>query len=143
MGLTSAGAWFQYIIAQVILQGLTHDICEVYLDDILVFADTEQQLIDNLILIFNRFQSHSITLNPEKCEFGLTEVEFVGHIINENGLTFSVDKLNGIRNFPIPRLQKELKSFLGLANFFRDHVQGHSLMAIPLQNLITGYDRTK
>ena len=141
MGLTAAGSWFQYVMSHIVLQGLAWQICVVYLDDILVYADTEAQLVERLTTIFDRFHSIGITLNPDKCEFGIQEVEFVGHLIDYQGLRFTDQKLNGIKDFKLPRLQRGLKSFLGLANYFRDHVPGHSVIAIPLQQALAGYDR--
>ena len=132
MGLTAAGSWFQYVMSHIVLQGLAYQICVVYLHDILVYADTEAQLLERLTTIFARFHSMGITLNPDKCEFGMQEVEFVGHLIDYQGLGFTDHKLNGIKEFKLPRLQRGLKSFLGLANYFRDHVPGHSIIAIPL-----------
>jgi hypothetical protein len=62
-------------------------------------------------------------------------------VIDSTGLRFTDDKLDGIREFALPRTKKTLKSFLGLANFFRDHVKNHSMLAKPLQDLVEGYDR--
>ncbi len=80
-------------------------------------------------------------MNPDKCDFGMQQIEFVGHLIDSEGMRFSNKKLIGIREFKLPRSKKELKSFLGLANFFRDHVQGHSLLSHPLSAMLEGYTK--
>jgi hypothetical protein len=74
------------------------------------------------------FNKYGLTLNPDKCEFG---VEFIGHLIDFEGLRFLDSKLEGVRDLQIPQTKKALKSFLGLANFFRDHVHHHSIIALP------------
>jgi hypothetical protein len=106
MGLTSAGAWFHYLITSLVLSGLVYVSCEGYLDDIIVHAQTEPQLIDRLKEVFQRFNKHGLTLNPDKCEFGLQQVEFVGHLIDFEGLRFLDSKLDGVRDFQIPQKRR-------------------------------------
>ncbi len=61
-------------------------------------------------------------MNPKKCSFGMEEVEFIGHILKTDGVHFSTEKRSKVLDFPLPEKQKHLKSFLGLVNYFRDHV---------------------
>jgi transposase InsO family protein len=70
-------------------------------------------------------------------------MEFVGHQIDFEGISMTDTKLDSIRNFPIPQLKKGLKSFIGLANYFRDHVRGHSDLAKPLQDILEGYSASE
>jgi hypothetical protein len=74
-------------------------------------------------------------LNPKKCSFGTEEVEFVGHILKIDGVHFSSEKRIKVLDFPLP--EKHLKSFLGLINYFRDHVEGLSVLTKPLNNNLT------
>ena len=71
--------------------------------------------------MFQRFKESGITLNPKKCKLGLTQIEYVGHTINKDGLHFTREKLDSVLNFPKPKTKKQLKSFIGLANYFRDY----------------------
>ena len=82
-------------------------------------------------------------MSPSKCRFGLREVEYVGHVINEHGKTFSREKLTKVAEFPRPKTQKQLKSFLGLANYFREHFSHHSTLVAPLNALCCDYRRSK
>lgn len=143
MGLKGAPSYFQSMMATVVLVGLMYIICEAYLDDIIVHAQTEPEFLSRLRQVFDRFRKHRLTLNPEKCRFGLPEVEYVGHIINESGLSFSKEKINEVLDFPKPRNAKGLRSFLGLANYFREHIKNHSLIVHPLQEMIVNYDKRK
>jgi transposase InsO family protein len=128
MGLSCAGSWFQYCIQHKVLAGLAFNTCEGYLDDIIVHASSEPELLARLVDVFERFRQFNITLNPDKCEFGLTEIEFVGHVLDGDGVRFSAEKLDGIRAIALPTTRGLLKSFMGLANYFRDHVPDYASM---------------
>ena len=73
----------------------------------------------------------------------MSEIEYVGHVINENGLTFTRDKLDSVVNFPKPVYQKEMKSFLGLANYFRLHIRNHSDIVEPLNAAVNPYRKNQ
>lgn len=141
MGLKGAPSYFQRVLATIVLSGLMYVICELYIDDVLVFGNTEQEFIANLRKVFERFRKHNLTLNPKKCKYGISQVEYVGHVIDERGVTFSDEKRKKVLDFPLPTHMKQLKKFLGLANYFRDHVKNHSDKARPLQRMIDSYDR--
>jgi hypothetical protein len=143
MGLKGAPSYFQQMMATVVLIALIHIICEVYLDDVIVYAKSETEFVDRLSQVFDRFRKHKITLNPEKCRFGLTQIEYVGHVIDEHGLSFSQKKKDHVFAFPKPDFQKELKSFVGLANYFRDHIENHSKIMRPLHQLLLNYTKNK
>jgi hypothetical protein len=92
MGLKGAPSWFQQHMANTVLTDLVYSICEVYLDDIIIYGSSEEEYLDNLKKVLSRLNQHKITINPEKCKLGLDEVEYVGHVINANGTTFSREK---------------------------------------------------
>ena len=81
----------------------------IYIDDLLTWAKTIDELCDNLKKIFECLRDKGMTLNPEKCEFGMSEVEFVGHLIDETGITFTSEKLKQVAEIPIPYTKGELK----------------------------------
>jgi hypothetical protein len=143
MGLKGAPSYFQQQMAQTVLCGLLYQILEIYLDDIIVYGNTEDEYIENLRQVFNRLVKFGVTLNPNKCRFGLEEVEYVGHTINSQGMSFSEEKRGEVLDFPLPTTHKELKSFLGLANYFRDHVKNHSMITQPLQGMVSNYSKNK
>jgi hypothetical protein len=139
MGLSSAGSNFQSKMAMEVLVGLVYIICELYIDDVITWGDTEEELIDNLRQILARLQKKRVLANPDKVVIGLQRIEFVGRYIDHEGVHMTEEKLDSIRDFPLPLMKRDLKSFIGLANYFRDHVRNHSILAYPLQNLIQGY----
>jgi len=93
MGPKGAPSYFQQHMCTTILAGLIHIILEVYLDDIIVFASTEGEYLQRIQTVFDRLRKFNITLNPDKCRFGLNKVEYVGYTIDETGLHFSQEKL--------------------------------------------------
>ena len=143
MGLKGAGSYFQQQLANEVLAGIIYHICESYLDDVIIHGDTFEKYLANLRTVFARFRRHLITLNPNKCRFGHSQIEYVGHVIDQDGITFSREKIAKVLQIPKPIKEKELKSFLGLANYFRDHVPNHSTTVHPLNELLRNYTRSK
>ena len=82
-------------------------------------------------------------MNPKKCKFGLPEVEYVGHTINSTGLHFTRSKLDSVLDFELPQVGKQLKSFIGFCNYFRDHVANFSTKMQPLNELLRDYDKRR
>ena len=140
MGLKGAAGYFQRILATIVLIGLIYHICELYIDDIVVHAQDAKTYLSNLEQVFQRLKKHKITLNPEKCKFGLQSIEYVGHTIDETGLSFSPQKLDEVLAIEPPTYAKGLRSFLGLASYFRDHIQNLASISKPLQDMITNYE---
>jgi len=73
---------------------------------------------------------------PEKCEFLQKEVTYLGHVINENRVHPDLKKTEAVKNFPVPKNQKNIKQFLGLAGYYRGFIEGFSNIAKPLINLL-------
>jgi hypothetical protein len=73
----------------------------------------------------------------------MTQVEYVGHVVTSEGMTFSQAKIDKVVNFPTPVVAKQLKSFLGLTNYFRDNIPQYADITAPLQGMIVDYQRTR
>jgi hypothetical protein len=143
MGLKGSPSYFQSLLSTEVLGGLIMNICEIYLDDVIVFADNAHGLAARLRRCFERFREKGITLNPSKCKLFVPSVEYCGHLIDKEGLHFLPSKLEGVSSFPLPETQQGLRSFLGLANWFRDHIADHSRMVRPLHGMLAGYQKHK
>jgi transposase InsO family protein len=140
-GPKKAPPYFQEMMATVVLLGLLYFICELYLDDILVYGNTEKEFVGNLRKVFVRLRLHNVKIKPAKCEFGLSSLEYVGKVLSKEGLTMSKKKIDSVLNFPLPQTHKELKSAVGLFNYFRDFIKNQSDIARPLHQLLIGYDK--
>jgi hypothetical protein len=88
-------------------------------------------------------REYNITLHPDKAKIGFTELEYVGHVITQKWMGMSDAKINKILDFPLPKKGKQLKSFLGLANYFREHIQNYASLSYPLHQLILDYDNVR
>jgi hypothetical protein len=114
MGAKSAAPYFQRVISSEVLAGYVQTICELYIDDVITYGKTIEEGLEKLEKIFKCFQEFGITVNPDKCTFGLSEIEYVGHTINSEGMHFTREKLDSVVNFPLPKTQQEPKSFVGV-----------------------------
>jgi hypothetical protein len=130
-------------MAMTVLVGLVSIACELYLDDVLVYGDSEPEFLKNLRQVFARFRKHKVLLKPKKCAFGMTKIEFVGHTISQEGVSFSAEKLQEALDFPRPVTQQQLWKFIGLMNYYRDHVQNHPDKSRPLTQMLVDYEKRK
>ena len=143
MGLRNAAAHFQQCMATEVLNGLANVDAEIYLDDILIHALTEEQFLESLEKILQRFEQRGLVLSPSKCSFGMSEVEILGHTINSKGCHFAREKLNTVLEFKLPANGTQMHSFLGLCNYYRRHVQHIAQLEQPLRNIITRFPGTR
>ena len=138
-GLKGAPAYFQKLMSTVVLVGLIYVILELYIDDIIIYASNEADFIQNIQRVFERFRQFNLKLSPKKCVFGATELECVGRIINEKGVSFSSKKREYVVDFVLPTTHKELKKFIGIATHFSSHIRNYSMISKPLNDLIRVY----
>ena len=122
-GPKRAPSYFQEQMVTKVLQGLLYVSCEMYLDDCIVYASSEDQFLVRLKEVFQRFRERGLLLKAKKCKFGLPQIEYVGQVFSKEGLSMSKVKIQSILNFEKPRNLHVLKSLLGLANYFRDLYQ--------------------
>ena len=143
MGLKGAGQYFQRVMSSTVLNGLVNRICELYIDDVLISGENEEEYLKNLRSVFQRFRDHGVVIHPKKAKLGLSELEYIGHTVDKDGLHFSNEKRLEVLNFPKPTTQKHVQMFLGLANYFRDHVSHITELLAPLREMIVQYDKRK
>ena len=134
-GLKNAPSTFQRLM-NTVLSGLQGTRCLVYLDDIVIFADTLENHNRKLIDVFKKLKEFNLKLKPSKCEFLQKEVIYLGHKISESGAQPDESKLDAVRNFPTPKTPKDIKSFLGLAGYYRKFIDNFSQKALPLTSLL-------
>jgi hypothetical protein len=143
MGLKGAPSWFQQQLATEVLGGLLHRICELYIDDLIVYGRTFEEYIERLELVFQRLREHGITINPEKAKFLMTEVEYLGYKLDKEGIEFSQENKEKALDFELPPTYKTLKSFVGFAERFHRHIRDFHKYAQPLHALLRGYNALK
>lgn len=134
-GLHSAGATFQRLMDKIIGPRL-EPYAFAYLDDLVIVSKTFNEHLEILRTVFDKLREAGLKLNPDKCQFCRRELKYLGHIINEDGIQTDPEKVETIRQFPRPENVKTLRSFLGLASWYRKFVQGFSKTVVPLTKLL-------
>ena len=132
-GVTSAPAIFQRTMENL-LQGLPQ--VSVYLDDILVAGKTEAEHHQNLKEVLTRLEQAGVRLKRSKCSFMLASVEYLGHQISAQGLQPTGEKVKAIKEAPAPKDVSQLKSFLGLVNYYGKFLPHLSNTLAPLYRLL-------
>ena len=133
-GLSNAPAVFQRLM-NMVMQGLTWEACLVFLDDIIVISSTFEQHLERLSAVFGRLRSANLKLKPSKCKLFQLKVKFLGSVVSAKGIEPDPDKLAAISDWPVPSNLTELRAFVGLASYYRRHVEGFSDIAKPLSEL--------
>ena len=132
-GIASAPAIFQKLMDSV-LQGMSRTVC--YIDDILITGDSEDEHLKNLERVLGRLKTHGITVRKSKCVFMANSVEFLGHRIDAEGLHPLESKIEAMVKVPPPKNVAELKSFLGMVNYYAKFLPNLSTTISPLYTLL-------
>ncbi len=132
MGLLGCPASFQRLMEQV-LRGLQNIL--IYIDDVLIHTDTHEKHSDALEQVLLRLHQHHLKINLDKCLFGDQQVSYLGFTLTPEGIKPGEAKLKSIQKVEPPKDIKEIRSFMGLCNFFRHHIQNFAITAAPLFRL--------
>lgn len=134
-GLSNAPSTFMRYMNNIFvnLQGNT---CFIYLDDIIVHGKTLEEHNSRLEEVFEVLRRHNLKLQPNKCHFLKSELNYLGHIISSNGILPNKNNIKAIENFPIPKTIKQLQSFLGMANYYRKFVPNFAKICLPLYKIL-------
>ena len=132
-GVAAAPAIFQRTM-ESLLGGLPH-VC-VYLDDILVTGESEAAHLRNLVVVLEHLESAGIRLKHQKCSFMIPEVEYLGHSVSEKGIQPMSEKVRAIRDAPQPQDVSQLRSFLGMLNYYGKFIPNLATLLRPLYDLL-------
>ena len=117
-----------------VMAGLQWEILLIYLDDIIVFGETVIEMIERLRVVLTRLRHAGLKLKPIKCHLFQKSVAYLGHIVYSEGVATDPQKVQAIAEWPIPRCVKDVRSFLGLASYYRKFC-GFAPIASPLHAL--------
>lgn len=134
MGLTNAPATFQHLMNSTFFEFL-HRCVLVFLDDIVVYSRTLEEHERDVRAVLQKLRERGLCAKASKCELFKTEIEFLGHRVGRDGLRVMADKVEAVRQWPTPRNAKDVRSFLGLAGYYRRFVHHFSQIAAPLHDL--------
>lgn len=134
-GLKTSPIAFQRLVNKVLAPLLWHGVV-IYFDDCLIMSQGATEHNKRLIDTLTRLRDANLKLQPKKCTFGYTEIKMLGHIVDSQGSRPDPNKTKSISEFPTPRRPKDVKSFLGMCQFFKKFIANYSHIASPLTLLL-------
>ncbi|GJR80409.1 putative reverse transcriptase domain-containing protein [Tanacetum coccineum] len=132
-GLTNAPAVFMDLMNRVCKPYLDKFVI-VFIDDILIYSKSKEEHEEHLKIILGLLKKEKLYAKFSKCDFWLDSVQFLGHVINSEGVHIDPSKIEAIKNWSSPTTLTEGRQFLGLAGYYRRFIEGFSLIAKPLTN---------
>ena len=134
-GLNNAGASFCRLM-EMVIRDQPFVTLLFYLDDICIFTNSTDQMLDRIKLVFSRLKQYQLKIKPKKSFFFQTEVSFLGHILLAKGILPNPEKVDKVRDWPIPKKSKEVHSFIGLASYYHRFIPNFAKWSKPLNALI-------
>ena len=130
-GLVKAPRTFQRLMDKVI-QGLEYETALCYIDDVIVFGRTVEETMNRLMVIFDRLRSANLKLKAKKCILFAKKVKFLGHVISSEGVSTDPDKVKDVVSWHAPRTVRQIRSFMGMVNYYGRYIRNLQGIAHPL-----------
>ncbi|KAK2450171.1 hypothetical protein QL285_009303 [Trifolium repens] len=133
-GVTNAPAIFMAYINRIFHSFLDKFVV-VFIDDILVYSKNEEEHVEHLRLVLQVLRESKLYANPSKCEFWLEEVNFLGHVISREGIAVDPAKIDTVLSWKQPQTVTDVRSFVGLAGYYRRFIEGFAKIVAPMTQL--------
>jgi hypothetical protein len=134
-GLTNAPAYFMYLMNSIFMPELDKFVI-VFIDDILIYLENEEDHAEHLRIVLTRLREHRLYAKFSKCEFWLKTIPFLGHVLSESGILVDPSKVQEVMDWKSPTTVHEVRSFLGLAGYYRRFIPDFSKIAKPMTSLL-------
>lgn len=134
MGLSNSPGHFQKVFTEV-MAGLVGYGLEIYVDDMIIHAATQDEFLSLLNKVFERLSEHDIRVKKDKCQIGLTQVKFLGHLVDGNGIQIDPDRKVAIEKMSKPTNVEELRTFLGVCGYVRPFIQDYGIISKELTKI--------
>ena len=141
-GLCNAPPTFQRLMLNF-LGELNLTYCLIYLDDVIVFSQTEEEHLERMRIVFDHLREHGLKLKPSKCDVFKMEINYLAHHVSKKGVLPSKKNLEAIAECPPPDTYTKVKSFVGLVGHYRHFIKGFANIATPLYDLTSGENKDK
>jgi hypothetical protein len=133
-GLTNAPVFFISLMNKVFMDELDQFVV-VFIDDILIYSKSAEEHEQHLRVVLEKLRSHQLYAKFSKCEFWLQRVSFLGHVLTAEGVEVDPEKVKAVADWKQPTTTTEVRSFLGLAGYYRRFIEGFSKIAKPMTEL--------
>jgi hypothetical protein len=134
-GLTNAPTYFMYLMNKVFMEYLDKFVV-VFIDDMLIFSKNEEEQDEHLHLVLQKLRENQLYAKLSKCKFWLKEVSFLAHSISEGGISVDPSKVKDVLSWTTPHNVSDSQSFLGLAGYYEQFIEGFSKIAKPMEELL-------
>ena len=134
-GLKNAPATFQRCVDKALL-GLQGSSLFVYIDDIVIYSNTLEEHATKFRALMDRLRKYNLKLQLDKCEYLKNKVFYLGHSLSKEGLQVDERKIEAVKRFPRPKNVKNIRQFMGLANYYSKFINNFAKMAKPLTKLL-------
>nr|AAT69617.1 putative polyprotein [Oryza sativa Japonica Group] len=141
-GLTNAPAFFMNLMNKVFMEFLDKFVV-VFIDDILIYSKSEDEHEEHLRLVLEKLKEHQLYAKFSKCDFWLSEVKFLGHIISAQGVAVDPSNVESVTKWTPPKTVSQIRSFLGLAGYYRRFIENFSKIARPMTQLLKKDEKFK
>jgi len=138
-GMTNSLATFQGMMNEIMRDLINEGKVAVFVDDVLVGTDSEKGHNEIVVEVLKQLEKNDLYVKPEKCSWKTNKVNFLGVVIGQGKIEMEEDKVAGVLNWPIPRMVRNVRKFLGLANYYRRFIKNFVALAKPL-NMLTRKD---
>jgi len=138
-GMTNSLATFQGMMNEIMRDLINEGKVAVFVDDVLVGTDSEKGHNEIVVEVLKQLEENDLYVKPEKCSWKTNKVNFLGVVIGQGKIEMEEDKVAGVLNWPIPRTVRNVRKFLGLANYYRRFIKNFVALAKPL-NMLTRKD---
>jgi hypothetical protein len=134
-GLTNALAYFMYLMNKVFMEYLDKFVV-VFIDDILIYSRSEEEHEEHLHLVLQKLREHRLYAKLGNCEFWMQQVAFLRHVMSKGGISVDPSKVQNVLSWNAPTSVDDIKSFLGLAGYYRRFIEGFLKIIKPMTELL-------
>ena len=135
-GMTNSPATFQAMINKILRDMINEEKVAAFVDNVLVRTETEKGHNEIVEEVLKKLEENNLYVKPEKCVWKVRKIRFLGVVIGPNGIEMEKEKVNGVLSWPEPKNIKNIKKFLGLANYYRRFIKDFAQVARPMNMLI-------
>jgi len=142
-GMTNSPAMFQGMMNEILRDIINEGKMVVFVDDVLIGTETEEGHDELVEEVLKCLEENDLYVKPEKCAWKVQKVTFLGVVMGQGKIEMEEDKVVGVLNWPVPKTVRDVRKFLGLANYYRQFVKDFAKLARPLNNLTRKEEKWK